>query len=46
VDVVGEGGILDGVFEVKYYEEGMIVNASQGSIVSVCMKAKVAMSCQ
>jgi hypothetical protein len=35
VDVVGQGGAVDGSFEVEYFDKGIIFYGWEGSVVSV-----------
>ena len=40
VDVVGEGGAVDGSFEVEYFDKGMIFHGWEGSVVSVLVNGQ------
>lgn len=35
VEVIGEGGGADGVFEVEYFDGGLIVYGWEGSVLSI-----------
>lgn len=35
VDVIGKGGVAEGVFEVEYFDGGLIVYGWEGSVLSV-----------
>jgi hypothetical protein len=42
VDVVGQGGVADGSFEVEYFDKGLIFYGWEGSVVSVFINGQEA----
>ena len=35
MEVIGEGGVAEGVFEVEYFDGGLIIYGWEGSVLSI-----------